>query len=132
MQSFSTHTLVADQASDVQDVPPWTLLHAVRGIARAWDSVTANTISNCWRSAGFGDTSIIETEELVEVPTLQDLLIKEMAQLNQYIPDASSHAESYVKCDSHVMTHNCSEDEEDEDEVNLDSSSTSTFPPYKE
>ncbi|XP_046395541.1 tigger transposable element-derived protein 4-like [Ischnura elegans] len=95
-----------DNGANISEAAPWTLLHAVRSIARAWNNVSKETIKNCWRSAGYGDVEDNVAEETISTPpSLQDLLANELEQFNQVCPINSSVSSiAYNEIDEDLAT----------------------------
>ena len=79
-----------------------SLLDALRMARAAWDSVTAETVANCFRKGGFSSPSE-DTDSLEEDRDLQEQEDEEQVSLDYLNLEDRCSFEEYVNCDSHLL-----------------------------
>ena len=109
------------------------MLHCLQYAKDAWQSVTATTVQNCWRKAGF--SADMQATEDNTVPEVQSELAQDIQELSELDKDApvymqpSENAEQIVQVIAEELTSNEAEAESEDDDDEGGASPTAAVQP---
>lgn len=105
------------------------VLDALQMSKRAWSLVTPTTIQNCFRKAGFANTTIDETNDPLQDDEQIEHLLIPLIEFNEYI-DCDEHLECYGNLNEHEILKEIDQQHNDDDDIE-NGEETVSLPPTR-